>query len=226
MLAVLISYPTSIAERVEDLPSIALVSAFIAIAYIIVYKVFAKEVEIFNEKEEKRQLEIDNKNQKSRLEVQDVYYRYAYEDDITGLKNRRAFEEMKLEKPQEQTICMTLDINNLKELNDQHGHHEGDLALKILARALRRTFMDHDDIYRTGGDEFVVILNDYKMSDLKSLIKELNQELEHCCKEHNCDVSVAIGCSSYENDQVETLEDLIRLADKRMYQDKARYKLS
>ncbi len=226
ILTILISYPTPIMSRIHELPPIILVTLFMLFAYIIVYRVFTKEVEVYNERNEKIILELDNKYQKSRLELQAVYYKYAYEDEITGLRNRRAFEEMKTESKLKTPICLTMDINNLKEINDNNGHQEGDQALKILAESLKQTFNNQDHIYRIGGDEFVILLSNHDIDEIGETIKTLYRNLEECCKNQNCEVSVAIGYSSYQKDNIDSIEELFELADQRMYIDKAKYKLS
>ncbi len=220
LISVMANYPTRIIDRVVDLPILILVTLFIDFTFVIIYKLVSKDIQIYNEKKEFAMLELDNKYQKSQLELQDVYYRYAYEDVMTTLKNRRAFEELKLKKLTQSTLCLTIDINNLKKINDQKGHQAGDLALTTLAHAIKQTFHKHEKLYRIGGDEFVLIIDDEQTNDAAYYNEKIKSNLKNLCDSSSCDVTVAIGWSSSIEDGLESIAEMVELADQRMYEQK------
>src|SRR4029079_18193221 len=97
-----------------------------------------------------------------------VYRSMAYRDPLTGLWNRRYFEERlneELSRSQRAGLSrkfsvMVLDLNDFKSTNDRHGHLVGDTVLKAVGAFLNTHFRHHDVACRTGGDEFSVLLPD------------------------------------------------------------------
>ena len=103
----------------------------------------------------------------------------ARTDALTGLLNRRAFDELLREqagKPFAGSLAV-LDLNDLKPLNDRHGHVAGDIALQIVARALRVHFRVTDPLFRTGGDEFVVVMVGCNPDDLTARMTRIDETL-------------------------------------------------
>lgn len=90
--------------------------------------------------------------------------RVSREDALTGLLNRRAFEEharmLKNEQiSHDKPYCLILfDVDDLKTINDQHGHGAGDETLRVVASAVRMRLRKSDIVYRLGGDEFAILL--------------------------------------------------------------------
>ena len=104
----------------------------------------------------------------------------ATTDQLTELSNRAVFHsELKLALEACQTgtnTCMLLvDLNFFKEINDTWGHHVGDIALKHLARVLRRETSLEDAIARLGGDEFAVLIRDVELKDARHLAHRLSR---------------------------------------------------
>ena len=108
-----------------------------------------------------------------------------------------------------------LDLNGLKRVNDQEGHIAGDLLLKNGAMILKSTFID-DEIYRVGGDEFLVLI-------LKTDEAEMEQRVEEIKKKSGMfeNVSFSAGCSLFTRRQ--DVRRALSEADARMYEDKRRY---
>jgi len=93
--------------------------------------------------------------------------RAAFTDNLTDLRNHRAFHEELVgplleATPQSPVSLLMIDLDGLKQVNDRYGHQIGDERLKALADCLRTTVRDDDAIYRLGGDEFAVILHGEK----------------------------------------------------------------
>lgn len=103
----------------------------------------------------------------------------ARTDPLTGLLNRRALDAMIAERadlPFAGTLAV-VDLNDLKKLNDIYGHGAGDAAIQLVARALRAQFRITDPVFRTGGDEFLVILEGGHASDLTGRLHSLDAAL-------------------------------------------------
>ncbi|MFV0635344.1 diguanylate cyclase domain-containing protein [Mitsuokella sp. WILCCON 0060] len=157
--------------------------------------------------------------------------RIARHDFLTGLENRRAYDEqiLALEKnpPQHCAISM-IDINGLKAANDTIGHKAGDELIRGVAACLKKTFADPRCAgapyfgYRIGGDEFTVIgLVD---DALFCQIVETFRGHIAAWKGEFCDaLSISFGWASHEEFPEASIDELLHKADKRMYADKAAY---
>ncbi|MBR6072314.1 MAG: GGDEF domain-containing protein [Acholeplasmatales bacterium] len=148
----------------------------------------------------------------------------AETDSLTGLPNRHCYNEF-LKKPVEEkksTCVFLLDINNLKLVNDTYGHAEGDELIKNASCCIKDCFLIEEgkNCYRIGGDEFVVILDNTKENEIESLLQKFNE------KQHQYNVSIAIGYAYTINVKDIGYEKLIMEADKQMYANKEMYKKS
>lgn len=155
----------------------------------------------------------------------DVYKRLAYLDSLTMVKNRTAFEQKfaEMQESNYKDVLVSLlmfDLNNLKKTNDTLGHQEGDKLIIGTAKTLQKVFEEIGDVYRLGGDEFGVILVDYKksLSDLKDKFK---QELHAYGQENGIRLSCAVGYAQLDWNPGDTFfRDIYKIADKEMYADK------
>ena len=139
-------------------------------------------------------------------------------DLLTGVMNRNAMntrvstlEEVKDEAPRGMGVVFA-DMNGLKYVNDHHGHMAGDMLLKNAAIILQSTFVG-DEIYRVGGDEFLVLLRDTNEADMRRKIADTKKKAELFS-----DVSFAAGYSllSHAGDIRKAMAE----ADAMMYEDK------
>jgi len=146
-------------------------------------------------------------------------------DSLTGLANRRglaAIADGQLAIARRTGRPLTLmyaDLNDLKQINDRHGHAAGDAALVAFATALRRTFRTADIVARIGGDEFVVVMPDQGPPEESSLTERIEQSLS--CELARLDdtmrVSFSLGWASFDADRHPSLHMLIADADAAMY---------
>lgn len=152
----------------------------------------------------------------------------SFSDDLTGLFNRRGFlavseQQIKIARRRgKRLLLLYIDVDDMKQINDTFGHHEGDAALIATAAVLRDTFRESDIIARVGGDEFVVLAID--PNELPAEV--LTYRLEQKCLERNGAtfgefiLSLSVGSTYYDpKDQCST-EDLMRRADRIMYRHK------
>jgi len=156
-----------------------------------------------------------------------VFRSMAYRDPLTGLWNRRFFEERLREEfsrsrragRDRRFSVAVIDINGFKEINDEHGHQAGDAMLKWVGEFLSSQLRTHDVPCRTGGDEFMVLLPDLSAADCQLVIARLRQKLCEANDGRAIPVSLSIGTASYPEIS-ESCEKMIDAADGGMYEDK------
>jgi diguanylate cyclase (GGDEF)-like protein/PAS domain S-box-containing protein len=160
--------------------------------------------------------------------AEDELTRHACIDPLTGVMNRRRGMELlqdKFAKAQHQDvefIVCFIDINNLKEVNDTYGHAEGDELIRAVSGAVQARISSEDLFFRYGGDEFVVAFPHSTLDEVKALWEWIEQDLESIARlEHKpYALSVSRGIYTYKPGKDVQLEDLIRLADREMYNNK------
>lgn len=152
-------------------------------------------------------------------------------DYLTGLYNRRQLDDWMAhnQKSTRNDHCLAIlmiDIDDFKSINDQHGHAQGDLAIEATAAILRKTFHHEDFLCRYAGDEFVAVIDINDPSGLDSLVLRLHQQFARFNKsnKHPWRLSVSVGGAIRQPGDSTTVESLLSLADKRMYEAKAEFK--
>ena len=151
----------------------------------------------------------------------------AYTDGLTGLKNRLAFHLKENEIRTGHISCnvVQLDINNLKKVNDEYGHSEGDRHIISAANIISSCFDDIGSCYRTGGDEFIVIAQNGDANDVDKAIEEMEKRSREYNEKEKPPVpmQIAYGHAHYtaRKDMLEAAE---KLADQRMYEKKKQMK--
>lgn len=155
--------------------------------------------------------------QKAKIAQQtEQLWRMSYEDSLTGLFNRRKFFEL-MEDPQSwrgtQRGVACFDLNGLKEVNDSRGHSAGDAFILQAAEHIRRTFQGK--VYRTGGDEFVVVDDTLDEQAFRQAVETVQRDME------GTGISCAAGISwrSIPCSLKEQMEE----ADLRMYRQRRRF---
>lgn len=149
-------------------------------------------------------------------------------DSLTGLNNRRRLDQYledltASKKETENCYCLLMDVDHFKRINDTYGHMAGDAVLKQVADQLKKTFGDSKAfLARYGGDEFIVILRGQTEQEVKAEILELKKDIAHNCYVEGMDwnVSVSVGYAKCHEASVKNVEDLVALADARMYEEK------
>lgn len=151
----------------------------------------------------------------------------SYHDSMTELLNRTYINQKLFDPINDNKTCVFMfDIDKLKYVNDKYGHEEGDKLIKSFAEILKQSFRENDIVARIGGDEFVAIIYDTdNPEDIKQRIVELIDINNSSIKEKHLSVSVSIGYAMPDNGNG-VIEDLMREADKKMYEDKSRKRSS
>jgi diguanylate cyclase (GGDEF)-like protein len=155
------------------------------------------------------------------------YYRRAAEDPVTGTGSRLALQLSlaQLQAGADRTgipfSLIIVDVDNFKEINDRHGHLEGDRVLKSLAETLRHRLRDQDFLARYGGDEFVALLPSTDSAGAAELAEELRRRVRvETQLPLGAVLSVSMGVATYPDHAAE-LGELIDLGDRALYASKA-----
>lgn len=151
-------------------------------------------------------------------------------DMLTGLYNRRGIDEqLSSIWPEYCSECrkmtfISLDMDNLKPINDTFGHQGGDMALCTIADAIRAASPENVLAARMGGDEFLVILPDGKNKDATQFCKKFNEYLQKVNQGQTCTVGASVGALTVELSKDSVLEQCIHDSDLKMYKVKKRRK--
>lgn len=152
----------------------------------------------------------------------------AATDELTGVMNRRSgfamlreMEKSCLKDRRTFSLCF-IDVDDLKGVNDNHGHGEGDILLKTIANLIRNSIRGGDIICRIGGDEFMVLFPGCEKNVAEKLIVRIREGLTEAAKAmgKNYQMSFSYGVEQMSAEDPITLEELIRRADHLMYRIK------
>jgi diguanylate cyclase (GGDEF)-like protein/PAS domain S-box-containing protein len=155
---------------------------------------------------------------------------HASTDVLTGVLNRRVgmellkrkFEAAKQEK-REFTLCF-FDIDNLKAVNDAFGHLEGDAFIIDVCRVIKAEIRAHDAIFRYGGDEFIILFDQAGEEEIHKTCRRIAARLAALNQQQHKPyvLSASIGVFSHKPEMNLTLEQVIAVVDKNMYEIKRR----
>lgn len=155
--------------------------------------------------------------------------RLSVMDELTGLRNRRGFElvadqYIKLAARERRDMgVLFIDLDNMKLINDRHGHRQGDQALRDAANILEATFRQADLVARLAGDEFCVLLTGQPVDEEQSATRlRRNVDKFNDLKRRPYEISLSIGWTRYRAAERRTLQELLADADAAMYADKSK----
>ncbi len=160
--------------------------------------------------------------------AEDTIWKLAHTDSLTGLPNRSLFYDRlgqciaQASRQQKKLALLFLDLDDFKLVNDQFGHDTGDLLLKSVADRLRQNIRSENTVARTGGDEFILILNDIANAGSAAIVaKKLIQSISEpfIIQGNTCQIGSSIGIAIFPDDSDE-LEKLVTHADSAMYKAK------
>jgi diguanylate cyclase (GGDEF)-like protein len=147
-----------------------------------------------------------------RLKEELLKYKQLCIYDVLGIYNRRKLDNDIIrycnfkDRYKIDYLVVMIDVDGLKQVNDNQGHEAGDIMLQRVANTLKNNIRKGDKVYRRSGDEFVLILSHTKKED-KHILERIRKELS----KH--DIGISIGCSKL-------CENVLDIADKRMYIEK------
>lgn len=150
-----------------------------------------------------------------------IYYMYVYAqiykvDVMTSLLNRRSFDTDVRRMHKKSMIVVSIDMNDLKTLNDRDGHAAGDLAISTIAEAINKAAGKRFRVYRVGGDEFMALGVKQNFIQGEIFVKKVREEL------NKTEYSAAFGMSTYYPG--EDFSIACEIADIKMYKDKKKLK--
>lgn len=179
----------------------------------------------------KQQLSIQKKLAISATELNsknELLNKLSITDALTGINNRCGFLDSVQAQVNSQfnegklAMVVFADMDNLKQVNDNFGHNNGDFAIKSIADILEKSFGQEDIIGRIGGDEFVAFSfldNSERPTEIRRKIAELSKELnETCDKPYYIDVS--IGITTFTCSPTLVIEEILHNADEALYENK------
>ncbi|REK22609.1 MAG: sensor domain-containing diguanylate cyclase [Planctomycetota bacterium] len=153
-----------------------------------------------------------------------------FRDPLTGLPDRRAFVEQfettlrRSRRTKERFALLFIDLDNFREVNERYGHVVGDNVLRVVARRFQKEIRKEDFVARFGGDEFVVLIRQFRDEEtLRAIAARIESSLGSCleCGDVNLIISASFGlahdlqeCGGKESS---AMHDMIAFADRRMY---------
>lgn len=152
----------------------------------------------------------------------------AYRDQLTGVKSKHAYSEMEeslnrriMDGLTPRFSVVVCDVNGLKHINDTQGHNAGDEYIKKACTMICKLFK-HSPVYRTGGDEFVVVLEDDDFLNRSMIMKEFNNQAEHNATIGG--IVIAAGLSDFAAGTDISFQQVFERADSIMYERKKELK--
>lgn len=152
--------------------------------------------------------------------------RLALLDPLTLLGNRTALDsalrrELQMaERHHHELSLLLVDVDFFKKINDEYGHHRGDLVLCEIAKAIQSACRGSDITFRYGGEEFVVVLGKTDAEGAKIIAERIRQQIEETNIKYNgktIATTVSIGIATRHNNEKEHINDLFDRADKALY---------
>ncbi|TCL58985.1 diguanylate cyclase (GGDEF)-like protein [Kineothrix alysoides] len=164
---------------------------------------------------------VKRKNLKINKLIEDI----SIHDELTGLLNRRAIEQIivkqeslfKTEGVEYATVM--IDVDDFKNINDNYGHHLGDLALKNVAECIRKSISSTDYVFRFGGDEFLIVLSGVDKVKAYQVCTDIQKELH---EKQGDELLITVSAGYSLRSESLNIAELLKLADRRMYQAKKR----
>jgi diguanylate cyclase (GGDEF)-like protein len=150
-----------------------------------------------------------------------------YRDSLTGLYNRRAFDQrmqslveysrqpVRRSRLSQPAVFAMLDIDHFKRINDRHGHVIGDEILAEIARMMTESFREYDLLFRYGGEEFALVLMDMDEALSHQALERFRHRVEDSDYPHHETVTISIGYCRFDAEA--GVQGLIERADQALY---------
>ena len=163
-----------------------------------------------------------------RKRMEEELKKLAHHDPLTGTYNRGYGLELlqrqiKLVKRNKTSFLLAYtDLDNLKKINDEFGHKEGDKAISKVANLFKSILREIDIVIRMGGDEFLLVFPNSSLKEIPIIKKRLYDELALRNRVSNkpYKIGFSIGFSCYDFEHPKSIEELMHIADQKMYKNK------
>ncbi|MBS3766087.1 PAS domain S-box protein, partial [Candidatus Bipolaricaulota bacterium] len=164
-----------------------------------------------------------------RIRLEEELRQQAIRDPLTGLYNRRYFNESlgkeveRCRRYEESLAFLMMDVNRFKEVNDRYTHQTGDEVLQEVANLLQSNVRDADTVIRYGGDEFLIMMPETRKVD--STVNRIKEQLKQWNEESDLldfPLKLAMGTAQWSPDQERGAEETLKEADRKMYEEKDR----
>lgn len=151
--------------------------------------------------------------------VTEVYGKY---DKLTSVRNNFYYRSAIMRNRYTENFSVIMvDADGLKKINDTYGHDIGDRLIRIVALCITKAVGKNGSVYRTGGDEFVVVIKSKDRSLLERIDSDIHKNLSEEDKKYEFDISASTGTAVYS--ETELFTDTVKRADKKMYENKNEY---
>lgn len=159
-------------------------------------------------------------------DTEELLYKHATIDPLTGLFNRRHFvsiADYEYSKRDKKSLSLILtDIDYFKKINDTYGHEVGDIVLKTVSKFLTKELRECDTLSRWGGEEFLFLLPDTKLDQANEVAERIRQNIEElkivCSDELTLNITSTFGVAEYQEN--ETFDETLARADQALYKGK------
>jgi len=147
-----------------------------------------------------------------------VYNRKAFEKDLNKILTHGKSKDLDL-------IVAIIDVDDFKKINDTYGHLVGDFVLIKLAQFMKSLIRNTDKVYRIGGDEFIIVFNRSTLQNAQKSIERIISKISRTSlkyKDHIIKVTISVGIAAHKKG--DTIESLLKRADKALYKVKSNNK--
>lgn len=153
----------------------------------------------------------------------EVLRHMSYRDTLTGLFNRRAYDELfeKNDDYEKKNIAIIVgDVNRLKKINDLHGHMVGDAYLKAIAKIIKKN-SENNKVFRLGGDEFCIVIPNASEVNVAKIIYKIQRDCT-MMQVHEESLSIALGYA-FNDESCKSFGSVFACAESRMYKEKSNF---
>ncbi len=160
---------------------------------------------------------------KKQEQMHDQFLRGSIKDELTRVISRSALDvvinyvESQYRSKKTDYVMIMIDVDNFKKLNDEYGHVVGDIVLRNTAACIKEHMREDDFVIRYGGDEFLVVLVGMTIESASAVLDRIEQERQ--CKQL-LDFHITVSRGYAKRSECASPEEVIKLADKRMYENK------
>lgn len=158
---------------------------------------------------------------KSLSDQVEVLRHLSYRDTLTGLFNRRAYDELfeNNDNYDKKNIAIIVgDVNRLKKINDLHGHMVGDMYLKAIAKIIKKN-SENNKVFRLGGDEFCIVIPNASEVNVAKIIYKIQRDCT-MMQVHEESLSIALGYA-FNDESCDSFGSVFACAESRMYKEKS-----